>query len=102
MKRILSPRLVFSGVIALAVYFAVAGGDHSVFEERQAEVQLSARQMEVRAVLREIDSLRARIDSLKHSDEALERLARERYRFIRDGEYVYLISEPRARERTGS
>ena len=36
----------------------------------------------------------ARIDSLRHSDAALERFARERWGFIRDGEYLYRISEP--------
>ncbi len=99
MKRILSPRLILSGFLAVAAYFAVAGGDYSVFEARQAEARLEARQAEIRRVRHEIDSLRARADSLRHSDEALERLARERYGFIRDGEYLYRVSEPQARER---
>ena len=96
MKRILSPGLVVSGVLALAIYFAVAGGDHSVVEARRAEAQLSAGQAEIRRVQHEIDSIRARIDSLRHHDEALERFAREFYGFIRDGEYLYRISEPQS------
>ena len=99
MKRIVSPRLILAGFLAVAAYFAVAGGDYSVFEARQAEARLEARQADIRRVRNEIDSLRARADSLKHSDEALERLARERYGFIRDGEYLYRVSEPQARER---
>lgn len=94
MKRILTPGLVFSGFLALAVYFAVAGGDYSVFEAGQAEAHLAATEAEIRRVRHETESMRARIDSLTYSDEALERLARERYGFIRDGEYLYRISEP--------
>lgn len=97
MKRMLSPGLVFSGLLVVAVYLAVAGGDHSIFEARQTEARLAARQEEIRGARSEIDSLRARIDSLRHSDEALERFVRERYGFIRDGEYLYLISEPQVR-----
>ena len=93
-KRILSPRLLFAGVLVLAAYFAVLGGDYSLFEARQAEARLDARQSEIRDVRREIDSMRARIDSLRHSDRALERFAREQYGFIRDGEYLYWISDP--------
>ena len=101
MKRILSPRLIFSGFLAFAVYLAVAGGDHSIFEARQADTRLVARQAEIRSARHQIDSLRARIDSLQHSDDALERFARERYGFIRDGEYLYLISEPQPQSKSG-
>ena len=38
------------------------------------------------------DSVALRIDSLLHDDGALERLERERYGFIRDGEYPYRMS----------
>lgn len=93
-KRVFSPRLMLVGVLALAAYFAVLGGDYSLFEARQAEARLDVRQSEIRDVRHEIDSMRARIDSLRHSDAALERFARERWGFIRDGEYLYWISEP--------
>ena len=99
MKRILSPGLVFSGFLVLTVYLAVAGGDHSIFEARQADARLAARQEEIRSARHQIDSLRARADSLRHSDETLERYVRERYGFIRDGEYLYLISEPPIRSK---
>ena len=101
MKRILSPGLVLSGFLVLAVYLAVAGGDHSIFEARQAEARLAEKQAEIRSARHQIDSLGARIDSLRHSDEALERFVRERYGFIRDGEYLYLISEPQSRPKPG-
>ena len=86
-------RLVFPGVIGVALYFVVAGGEYSLLEERRAEKELEVRRQELPVVRREIDSLRARIDSLEHSDEVLERVARERYGFIRDGEVLYRLTD---------
>lgn len=93
-KRLRSRRLFLPGVIGVALYFAAAGGDHSVLDARRAEDELAARRAEIREVHRQIDSLRARIAGLRQDDEVLERFARERYGFIRDGEYLYRISEP--------
>ena len=93
-KRVGSTRLFFFGVLGVALYFSVAGGEHTILDARRAEAELAARRAEIGAVRRQIDSLRTRIAALHDDDEALERFARERYGFIRDGEYLYRISEP--------
>lgn len=85
--------LVFPGLVAISFYVAVAGGEHSLMDARRARADLAARHADLRAVRQEIDSMRAWIDSLRHHDDALERLARERYGFIRDGEYLYRVSD---------
>ncbi len=87
-------RLFLPCVLGLALYIAVAGGEYNVLETRRARAELEARRDRLPAARREIDSLRARIDSLQHDDAMLERFARERYGFIRDGELLYRISEP--------
>jgi len=86
-------RFVFPGLLGLACYAGVAGGEYSLAEGRRARAELADRREELRIAIARNDSLRARIDSLLHSDEALERLARERYGFIREGEYLYRISQ---------
>ena len=92
-------RLVFPGVLALALYVGVEGGEYSLLEARRARTQLADRRAELRMAHQRNNSLSARIDSLRHNDEALERFARERYGFIREGEYLYRISEgPEAEE----
>ena len=85
--------LVFPVLVAVAFYVAVAGGEHSLMDARRAEMQLEGKRAEMLAARHEIDSLRAWVDSLQHHDDALERLARERYGLIRDGEYLYRVSE---------
>lgn len=89
-------RLAFPGLIGVALYFAVAGGEYSFLDVRRAEEELEVRRNELPVARRQIDSLRARIDSLEHNDPFLERFARERYGFIRDGELLYRLTETEA------
>lgn len=92
-------RLVFPGVLALALYVGVEGGEYSLLEARGARMELRDMRAELRIARQRNDSLTARIDSLRHHDEVLERFVRERYGLIRDGEYLYRISEnPRTEE----
>ena len=93
-KRISTRRLISFGVLGLALYFLVAGGEYSILEARRADAELAARRAEISAMRQEIDSLGQRIEALRKDDELLERVARERYGFIRDGEYLYRITEP--------
>ncbi len=86
-------RLIVLGLLALAGYFAFWGGEYSVLDARRAKEELAARRAELTVAGRQIDSLSARIDALRHDDEALERFARERYGFIRDGEFLYRVTE---------
>ena len=94
MKRISTHRLISLGALGLALYFLVAGGEYSILEARRADAELAARRAEISAMRQEIDSLGRRIEALRNDDELLERVARERYGFIRDGEYLYRITEP--------
>lgn len=86
-------RFFFPGVAVLAVYVGIEGGEYSLLEARRARAELADKRAELLVARQIIDSLSARIDSLRHHDETLERFARERYGFIRDGEYLYRISE---------
>ncbi len=92
-KRISTRRLISFGVLGLALYFLVAGGEYSILEARRADAELVARRAEISAMRQEIDSLGHRIEALRNDDELLERVARERYGFIRDGEYLYRITD---------
>ncbi len=91
-------RLVFPGVLGLALHFGWAGGEYSYLDARRAEADLEARRAEIGDVRRQIDSIRTVVSDLRNDDEALERYARERYGFIRDGEYLYFVSDLEAPE----
>ena len=79
--------------LAVAAYFAVWGGEYSVGDE----LRLTRRQAETRERLArtraEADSLRALARRLESDDATLERLARERFGMIAEGELLYRFVE---------
>jgi cell division protein FtsB len=88
-------RLVVPAALLLAAYWAVFGGEYSVFEVRRARLARDAEAAELERLQREIDSLGVLADSLADDPALLERLARERYGMIKDGEILYRFTEPR-------
>jgi cell division protein FtsB len=89
LKRILLPALLL-----LAMYYAVFGGEYSVFEVRRARAEVEAARAELAELEERIDSLSARADSLENDPAALERIARERFGMIREGETLYRFAHP--------
>lgn len=89
LKRILLPAL-----FGLAAYYALFGGEYSVFEVRGTRAEIETEAAELERLLERIDSMRARADSLETDSAALERIARERFGMIRDGEVLYRFAEP--------
>ena len=80
---------LFWAILALAGYFALFGGEYgavSLWRIERAHVQEVSR---VEALRDEVERLRARADSLETDSATLERIARERYGLIREGERLY-------------
>ena len=88
-------RLLVPAALLLAAHWAVFGGEYSVFEVRRARVAREAESAELERIRREIDSLGLLSDSLENDPALLERLARERYGMIKDGDVLYRFAEPR-------
>ncbi|UCC49920.1 MAG: septum formation initiator family protein [Gemmatimonadota bacterium] len=85
-------------MLFLAIYFAIFGGDYTVFEIRKMEALEQERAAELASTEAEIDSLEAVAQMLEHDPEAIERVARERYGMIREGEILYRFREPAPRD----
>ncbi|HEX6369291.1 MAG TPA: septum formation initiator family protein [Longimicrobium sp.] len=82
-------RLLAGGALAFAGYMALWGGEYSAFhllrlkrERREADARLA----QTRA---QVDSLRTLAGKLERDDAEVERIARERFGMIRDGELLY-------------
>lgn len=86
-------RLVFPALLLLAAYYAVFGGEHSIFGVRRTRALLVEQAAELDRTRALVDSLRLRTDSLENDPVALERLARERFGMVRDGEVLYRFVE---------
>ena len=87
-------KLVLPALLGLAVYYAFFGGEYSFLELRRARAAIETQEAELLRLRSERDSLQARADSLEHDAATLERLARERFGMIRDGEVLYWTGEP--------
>jgi cell division protein FtsB len=89
--------LLLGGVLLLgAGYFAVFGGDYDVRELHRIRAERAAEEMRAADTRAEVQRLRARRDSLLHDSATIERVARERYGMIRDGERLYRFADPPA------
>lgn len=82
----------------VALYFALFGGEYSVFELRGIRGSTASESADLERLRAETDSLRARADSLENDPATLERLARERFGMIRDGEVLYRFTDGEEQE----
>lgn len=78
----------------LAAYFAVFGGEHTHLDLLEARESIEEESRALAELHSEIDSLAARADSLETDSATLERVARERFGMIREGEILYRFAEP--------
>lgn len=89
-------RAAVAVLLAAAVFYFVWGGEYTLLDVRELSSErdsLGARADSLRAVA---ESLEARAAVLDTSDFAVERVARERYGFLRDGEALFRFVEAEA------
>ena len=76
-------------LVAGAAYYAVFGGEYSLMEMRRLEKEKAAEAARLEQTRSDVNVLRARADSLENDSATLERIARERYGMIKEGERLY-------------
>lgn len=76
-------------VLGVAGYFAFFGGEYSWLDLRRLARERKAQEAAVRTTRQEVKALRAHADSLERDSLAVERLAREKFGLIREGERLY-------------
>ena len=86
-------RLVLGAVGCVAVYYALWGGEYSAFDLRRLRGERVEKAAELAETRAQVDSLRAYAALLERDEATLERVARERFGMIRDGETLYRFFE---------
>ena len=81
-------------ILLFAAYYAVFSGEYSWFALREVRMELEQVEEELTRERQQIDSLLALADSVESDLSMLERIARERFGMIRDGETLYRFAEP--------
>jgi cell division protein FtsB len=91
-------RAVARGSAALfvvgALYYLTLGGEYSLFHVRELRTERGAISVRIDSLQTELDALTAWADSLETDPTAIERVVREEYGFIRDGERLYRFMPP--------
>ena len=82
-------KAIVPGLLLVAVYYALFGGEYSLFELNAARAAVETERADLADVRGQIDSLSAWADSLEEDSATVERIARERFGMIRDGETLY-------------
>ena len=86
-----------AAVIAIAaVFFALQGGEYSTLDHMQLKRAARAESLKVDQLKSVVDSLGTVADAIETDPDVQERVARERYGMIRDGEFVYRLVAPDA------
>ena len=84
-------RAVGGGLIVLGALFALFGGEYSTYDWWRLKRAIAQEATEIARLEVEVDSL-ARVLELLRGDSAMqERIARERFGMIRDGEILYKL-----------
>ncbi|HWK90422.1 MAG TPA: septum formation initiator family protein, partial [Longimicrobium sp.] len=86
-------------------YYALWGGEYSYFHLRRLERDRAQAEQRLVRTRAEADSLRALAKRLQTDDAEVERIARERFGMIEDGELLYRfvpVDSPAAREVKGA
>ena len=87
-------RLIVPALIGLSVYFALFGGEYSVFEVRRVRAERIELESRLAELERANDSLRTWAEALETDSASIERVARERYGMIGSGEVLYRFAPP--------
>ena len=81
--------LLAGAVLAVALYYAALGGEYSALDLLRLKRDRRAAEAELARTRREADSLRAQATKLERDPATIERVARERFGMIREGETLY-------------
>jgi cell division protein FtsB len=87
-------RAIVPGLVLVAAYYALFGGEYSLLELRSARGAVLVERVELARLEQQIDSLGAWADSLRTDPVTLERIAREQFGLIREGETLYRFAVP--------
>jgi cell division protein FtsB len=77
--------------LAVALYFALQGGEYGIFDLSQLRREESEESTSVALLKQVVDSLEKLADAIEQDPRMQERVARERFGMLREGEFLYRL-----------
>ena len=81
--------LLAGAVLAVALYYAALGGEYSALDLLRLRRDRRTAEAELSRTRHEVDSLKVQAGRLERDPATIERVARERFGMIREGETLY-------------
>ena len=81
--------LLAAAVLAVAMYYAAFGGEYSAVDLLRLKRDRRGADQALARTRREVDSLKVQAQKLERDPATIERVARERFGMIREGETLY-------------
>jgi cell division protein FtsB len=78
-------------ILLLALVFGMVGGEYSIFDLRTMEREAAREQDSVAVLTRAVDSLDEELEAILTDPAVQERIAREKWGMLRDGEFVFRV-----------
>jgi cell division protein FtsB len=94
-------RVVTAAAILGALYFLLFGGQYTFLDLWRLDRQRETEEAALETIREEVADLERKADSLATDSAALERLAREQYGLIREGERLYRFVEADSADAVG-
>jgi cell division protein FtsB len=86
-------RLVWGALVLGALAFALQGGEYGTLDLVRQRARRASLQTAVDSLRREVDSLAAYERAIARDPKVQERIAREEFGMVRDGELLYRFVE---------
>ena len=77
--------------LAFALYFAIQGGEYGTTHLLELRADVEREQAQVSRLKQMVDSLARAAEAIRHDPRVQERVAREAFGMIREGEYLFRI-----------
>jgi cell division protein FtsB len=87
-------KIAAAGAVLIALYFLLLGGEYTFLDLWRIDRAEKREVVELEAVRADVAALQARVDSLATDSATLERVARENFGMIREGERLYRFVDP--------
>ena len=87
-------RIIAAVILVGGFAFGLFGGEYRAIDWWKIKRLVREEHGAIELLRREVDSLQAYADSLETNRSVQERVAREKFGMIRDGEIVYRIEQP--------
>jgi cell division protein FtsB len=95
-------KIAAGAIVLAALYFFLLGGEYTFLDLWRIDRAHKAEVVELEKLRDDVATLQERADSLANDSATLERIARENYGLIRDGERLYRFVEPDTAAPAGS